>query len=361
MPGRSVILIYDCNLWLNDIDEVLEKIFDIKRLAGKSVLITGCTGLICSAVVDMLIRFNEKYDDKYKSPVTILAAGRAESKVRQRFGHYLDKKYFRYIKYDANKNVFNLDTAVDYIIHGASNAYPYMIFKEPVETMMSNFIGMKALLDYAKNKSVNCVLYISSSEVYGEKRGRQPYTENEYGFIDLLNSRNSYSIGKRAVETLCASYYSEYGVNSVIVRPGHIYGPTADPCDNRVSSAWAYKAAKGEDIVMMSDGAQLRSYCYCLDCASAILTVLLKGESVRAYNISNPASIISIRDMAEILTKVAGVKLIQQKPSDEERKKFNPMNNSSLNSSSLQSLGWNGLFNAMRGFSHTVNILKTIK
>jgi nucleoside-diphosphate-sugar epimerase len=233
-----------------------------------------------------------------------------------------------------------------------------MIIKEPVETMMSNFLGMKYLLDYAKEQGTERILYISSSEVYGEKEGSEPYKEGQYGYIDLLNSRNSYSVGKRAAETLCASYADEYGMESVIVRPGHIYGPTASPFDKRVASAWSYAVAKGEDIVMKSDGSQIRSYCYCLDCASAMLKVLLCGENCHAYNISNPDSIISIKDMAEILSESAGVKLRMELPTEEEKKGFNPMSNSSLESESLTGLGWHGCFDAKTGFAHTVKILK---
>ena len=141
----------------------------------------------------------------------------------------------------------------------------------------------------------------------------------------MLNSRNSYSVGKRAAETLCVSYADEDGVESVIVRPGHIYGPTATRSDNRVSSAWAYDVAEGKDIAMKSDGAQIRSYCYCLDCASAILKVLLRGENCQAYNISNPDSVINIRQMAELLAKSAGVQLKMEFPSEEEKKGFNPI------------------------------------
>ena len=168
-------------------------------------------------------------------------------------------------------------------------------------------------------------------------------------------------MGKRAAETLCAAFSFEYGTETVIVRPGHIYGPTALNSDNRVSSAWAIAAAKGEDIVMKSDGAQLRSYVYCLDCASAILKVLLEGEVTHAYNISNPASIISIREMAKIVTNTAGVKLRMDLPSETEQKGFNPMASSALNSESLQALGWKGIFSAETGFNHTVQILRALQ
>ena len=111
---------------------------------------------------------------------------------------------------------------------------------------------------------------------------------------------------------------------------------------------------------MKSNGTQIRSYCYCLDCASAILHVLLKGESVHAYNISNPASIISIREMAGILAESGAVKLEMIPPTEAEIKGFNPMSNSSLDSGDLLALGWKGLFDAKRGFSHTVEILKEV-
>ena len=108
---------------------------------------------------------------------------------------------------------------------------------------------------------------------------------------------------------------------------------------------------------MKSAGTQVRSYCYCLDCASAIVKALLKGESVKAYNISNPASIINIKEMAEILAESANVSLKMEAPTEDEKKGFNPMDNSSLDSSELLQLGWKGLFNARRGLSHTVSII----
>lgn len=347
-------MLYNSCIWRTDLDKTIESITFLSELEDKTIMITGAAGLVCSALTDILIRYNETHNRK----IRILAAGRWLEEMVERFGTFVDKDYFVFVPYDASRSDNVLNIPCDYIIHGASNAFPSMIVKEPVETMMSNFMGMKNLLDYAKEYRIRRVLYISTSEVYGEKEGNKPYREGEYGYIDLLNPRNSYSIGKRAAETLCVSYADEYGVEAVIVRPGHIYGPTASPTDNRVASAWSYAAARGEDIVMKSDGSQIRSYCYCLDCASAILTVLLKGANCSAYNISNPKSIVSIKEMAEILSKKAGASIKIELPTEKEQKGFNPMLNSSLDSSNLENLDWKGLFDAQTGFFHTVEILK---
>lgn len=159
---------------------------------------------------------------------------------------------------------------------------------------------------------------------------------------------------------MCVSYADEYGVDSVIARPGHIYGPTASAFDNRVSSAFAYAAVRGEDIVLKSDGSQIRSYCFCLDCASALIKVLLSGKSTYAYNISNPDSIISIKRMAHILADAGGVKLVWEEATKEDKKSFNPMGNSSLDSRNLQGIGWKSCFDAETGLRHTVRILREL-
>lgn len=115
------------------------------------------------------------------------------------------------------------------------------------------------------------LLYVSSSEVYGNKTGNQPYKEKDYGYVDILNQRACYPSAKRAAETLCTAYGQEYGLDTVIVRPGHIYGPTITETDSRASAQFTQNAIEGEDIVMKSAGMQMRSYCYVLDCAYPIL------------------------------------------------------------------------------------------
>ncbi|MDY3057058.1 MAG: NAD(P)-dependent oxidoreductase [Mediterraneibacter faecis] len=349
--------IYNSELWIENIDTVISKLPELCELENKTIMITGATGLICSALVDILIRYNETHNEK----IDIIVAGRSEKSVQERFNIFLDSDYFSFLLYDATDDKIVTEKKIDYIIHGASNASPNKILKEPVETMISNFIGMKALLELAKHKNTEKVIFISTSEVYGKKDNNLPFSEDEYGHIDLLNARNSYSISKSAAETLCVSYADEYGVDVSIIRPGHIYGPTATKTDNRVSSVWAYDVAEGKDIVMKSTGEQIRSYVHCLDCGSAILKVLQKGENKKAYNVSNPNSIITIKEMAHILCEAANVKLRMELPTEEEKKGFNPMSNSSLLSNSLQLLGWEGCFDAKSGFASTVKIIKETK
>lgn len=68
--------IYNSKLWRENLDTVIRVLPELCEMEGKSVLITGATGLICSAIVDLLIRYNETHEGK----ITILAAGRSEAK-----------------------------------------------------------------------------------------------------------------------------------------------------------------------------------------------------------------------------------------------------------------------------------------
>lgn len=345
--------LYNSATYRKDLEETVAHYDFFDALAGKTLLVTGATGLICSGILDLCIAYNEGHT----RPIRLCAAGRSEERMRQRFGDYCGRAWFRFVRYDASRSN-RLDCWADYIIHGASNAYPAAVSAHPIETMLSNFSGMEELLRYACRVRAKNTVFISSSEVYGQKTGTEPFSETEYGYVDLLNPRNSYSVSKRAAETLCASYAHEKGLPVNIVRPGHIYGPTASRKDNRVSSMFAYQAAEGEALVMKSDGSQLRSYCYVLDCATAILTVLLRGAPGEAYNVANPASVLSIREMAELLAESGGVPLRFELPTGAEKAAFNPMSNSSLRSDRLVALGWEGRFDPREGLGHTVQILR---
>ena len=156
---------------------------------------------------------------------------------------------------------------------------------------------------------------------------------------------------------LCKSYSSEYGVNTVIVRPGHIYGPTASLQDKKISSEFAYLAAQGRPLEMKSLGLQKRSYCYSLDCAAAILIALLNGKKGESYNIGHD-EITSIRDMVQILADVGKVDFKINAATEEDLKRFNPMDNSSLLNDKIKSIGYSDTFSVHEGLTHTVRILK---
>ena len=292
-------------------------------------------------------------NENRKANIKLILAGRSEERTKGRFPYFASDNNISFLKYDATSST-PLSIKADYIIHGASNADPASFTRQPVETMLANIIGLNALLRSAVENKSRRLLLISSSEVYGRKEEKRTYEEHDYGYVDILNPRASYPSSKRAAETLCAAYKEEYGMDFVVIRPGHIYGPSITETDSRASAQFTRNAKAGKDIVMKSDGAQLRSYCYTLDCASAILTALINGKSGEAYNISSKSLVCSIRDIAEALAEAGNVKVIYENPSETEKKGFNMMDNSSLDGAKLESLGWKPLFNLSTGTNYTL-------
>lgn len=334
--------------YLQDLHKIQAAVPDYYNLQGKRILITGAGGLICSALVDALLAWD--------LDVQVYASGRDEKKLRERFSHWSENRNLTVVRWDAREPLA-LSQTFDYYIHGASNANPAAYVAQPVQTMLTNFMGMEHILRHAQRQGTGRVMYISSSEVYGSKEENAPYREEEYGFVDLLDPRSCYPSSKRASETLCAAYSKQYGVDTVIVRPGHVYGPTATQADNRASSQFPRDVLAGKDILMKSPGAQLRSYCYVLDCVSAMLTVLLQGQRGKAYNISNPNSVVTIRQMAQAFADAAGKRLLFADPSHSEAAGFNRMSHSDLDAAELETLGWKGLFDLNTGVKATLDAM----
>ena len=340
-------------IYKEDIKNVLCNIPNIDKLKGKRVLITGATGLICSAIADILFELNQS-----GFGIEIVLAGRNANNLNKRFEDYIDGKDYSFLLYDATSNNNEGNLKIDYVIHGASNADPAKIIDEPVETILANVQGLNSLMSMLDKSNIERLLYISSSEVYGINETMEPYKEDQLGYIDILNVRSSYPNSKRVTETMCIAYSEEYNIDTVIVRPGHIYGPTIKLSDSRASAVFSINAARGEEIVMKSKGAQLRSYCHVLDCASAIIAVHLNGQRGQAYNISSSKSIVTIKEMAEAFAEAGNVSITYDIPTESETRSYNMMSCSALNSEKLEALGWKAEFDMKTGADHTIKMLK---
>lgn len=314
-----------------------------EKLCGCNILITGATGLIGSCLVEVLMERSSKDYNVY-------ASGRNEERAHARFRKYYKDPSFHFIKYDV-LNPLEGDFTFDYIIHAASNASPNFFANNPVEIIKSNILGVANLLDYGKFHGLKRFLFVSSGEVYGEGDGRS-FTENYSGYVDCAKPRSCYPSSKRAAETLCVAYSDEYHVDTVIARPSHTFGPYFSSSDNRVYAQFIRNVLNGENIVMKSTGEQFRSWCYVVDCVSALLYILLKGECGQAYNIADESSNISIKELAEKIAKIGHQKVVIELPSDVEKKGFNVVMKSVFDTAKLRNLGWfpnsNGLDQNLR-------------
>lgn len=329
----------------------LKSVADIcsTKLNNKKVLITGATGLIGKALVDYILLLNDR--------VKVYAASRSEDSFNTRFEKRDNLFYFNY------RLEKPLDTNIhfDYIIHAASNADPKMFAEDPVGTMTSNFTGTYNLLEYARKTGTERVLFVSSGEVYGQWDGKcDAFDESYSGYVNFTEPRGCYPSGKRAAENLCVCYKEQYGVDTVIVRPSHTYGPTQLKRDSRAMSEFFAKAANGEDIVLKSLGLPVRSYTCVFDAVSGIVTALLKGESGQAYNIANKDGIVSIAQLAEKIAAAAGRRVVYDIP-DGGTKGASSIVRGVLDAKKLENIGWQPVYDIDKGIQVTLDIMEDEK
>jgi len=302
-----------------------------ERLQGKNILIAGATGLIGSTVVDVLM---------YRSPLDfdIYACGRNEERARRRFAAWWNDPHFHFLKHDVTQPLE--DTAdFHFIIDAASGASPQLYVSDPVGIIRANILGVDRLLDSGRQHHLEKFVYVSSGEVYGEGDGRA-FTEDYSGYVDPMSVRSCYPSSKRAAETLCVAYAQEYGIDVSVARPSHVYGPYFTESDNRVYAQFVRNVLRGENIVMKSDGMKFRSWCYVVDCALALLYILLKGENGKAYNIADESSNRTIRDLAQMIAAIAGREVRIEMPKDAAVTGGTPITKAVFDTSRLQSLGW---------------------
>ena len=333
-------------LYLQDLECLVDRLGDVEPLRGKRVLITGVTGMIGACLADALTMLNETRG----LGIEICGVSRNPGRSAGRFPSV------RLVAADLTDPKDALPEA-DYIVHAASNAHPAAFSSDPVGTMLGNLLGTRALLEQLRQAGSGRLLFVSTGEIYGDNPSiTDGFVETDFGRIDPMNPRSCYPESKRAAETLCASYVRQYGVDAVVARLSYVYGPTLSDANTRADAQFLRKALAGEDIVMKSDGAQVRTYTYVTDAIAGLVTILLRGETGQAYNVASRLGTVSVRGYAEALAKAAGVKVRFELPSERERKSFSAVSRAVQKGDKLEALGWRPITGFEEGIRHTLAI-----
>lgn len=341
-----------------DLQLLLKQDMPWEMLAGKTLLLSGATGMIGKCIIDILMAYNRERSDSDKG-VRIVALSRNQETAQKRLAQYWKESGFQYIACDVNREIPECGS-VDYVIHAASNTHPRQYSQDAIGTITSNVIGCKNLLDYAVSHHAKRFCFVSSVEVYGENRGdTERFAEDYLGYLDCNTLRAGYPESKRVGEALCNAYGQAAQLDFVIPRLSRVYGPTMLSSDSKAIAQFIKKAAAGEDIVLKSAGTQLYSYTYALDAAMGILTVLLKGKCGEAYNISDTESEVTLKDITEWLAEENGLQVIYEIPDAVEQKGYSTATKALLDTEKIKSLGWVPQTHMQEGLRKTVACLKS--
>lgn len=268
------------------------------RFFGATVLVTGCAGFLGYYLMSFLARYaGELGIERVVGTDTFLLARprwldalAADPRV-EIAAHDIARDAIEGIPHAAE---------ADLVLHMASIASPVFYRKHPVVTLEANVWGLRALLDFYRERDVRGIVFFSSSEIYGDPPAEAVPTREDYrGNVSCTGPRACYDEAKRFGETLCWVYADEYGMPLVAVRPFNNYGPGMRLDDLRVPADFARAVVEGRDIVMYSDGTPRRTFCYVADAVSGYLKALVHG-SYDAFNIGIDHPEISVRELADL-------------------------------------------------------------
>lgn len=299
-------------------------------------------------------------NDRRHLGLRVVGMVRSEEKARAALGRVLGRPDFELMVHDA-ATPLPRSRAFDWIIHGGSPARPSLHRADPVSTVKANVLGTFNLLELALASNSRRFVLMSSAEVYGaQPPGTELIGEQSYGGIDILNPRACYSEGKRAAETIAASYQAQYGILSRVARFGHVYGPGMALDDGRVQADFAADVLAGRDIVLNSDGAAARTYTYVSDAVAGMFYAMLLGTDT-AYNVADSEGLVSIRDFAAAFTRVRPEKGLRLRFSnDADASLYHPVAGMGLDSTKLAGLGWRAVVTLPDGLNRVISHLETV-
>lgn len=259
---------------------------EFARIRGERLLIVGGAGFLGYYLVQSAVRAGidvTVYDNFSRgTPDWLLSLGNVTT-----------------VKHDITHPMPS-DADFGYLIHAGSIASPTFYRNYPIETMDANVNGLRNLLDYSVGRGVKGFLFYSSSEIYGDPAPEHIPTPEDYrGYVSCTGPRACYDEAKRYGETLCVNFARVHGVPVKAARPFNNYGPGLKITDRRVIPDFVRDVLAGRDIVMLSDGSPMRTFCYVADAVIGYYKILVNGRPGEAYNVGVETPEISMADLAE--------------------------------------------------------------
>lgn len=276
-----------------------EEVFSALR--GARIFVTGGTGFIGTWFLETLRYANETLDLSMR--VTILS--RNGSGFGTKAPHLITYPNFTFIPGDVCTFSSPLGQFT-HIVHAATDASADLNENNPLRMFNTVLQGTQRVLDFAVEKNIERVLFLSSGAVYG----RQPWglshiSEDSPIGPNCGDYRSAYAEGKRAAEMLCAIYKKQFDLNIVIARIFSLLGPYLSLGTHFAAGNFIRDAMNGNVITINGNGLPCRSYLYAADLIVWLLHMLVRADAGQTYNVGSDES-ISVKELADRISAVLG-------------------------------------------------------
>jgi nucleoside-diphosphate-sugar epimerase len=202
----------------------------------------------------------------------------------------------------------------DVVLPLVAIATPATYVREPLRVFELDFEAnlpiVRAAVRYRKR-----VVFPSTSEVYGMSGDAEFDAERSNLVLGPINKpRWIYSCAKQLMDRVIHAYGQEQGLDYTLFRPFNWIGAgldsinTAKEGSSRVITQFLGHIVRGEPIKLVDGGTQKRAFTYIDDGIAALMKIIENRDGVasgRIYNIGNPANNFSVRELAQMMLKLA--------------------------------------------------------
>ena len=231
------------------------------------------------------------------------------------------KKYknFKFLKSDLKSlNTYKQinKSKITHIVHLAGQAGVRYSIKNPGAYVNDNIMAYVNLLEAFKySKKLKCIVYASSSSVYG--KSREHFSKNY-----LLQPISMYAATKMSMELISNVYLDLYKMKSIGIRFFTVYGPYGRP--DMAYYKFCNQIKKNEIIKVFNMGKHKRSFTYIDDAVNNLYLILKNSKKINTMetpvlNIGNPKTITLtkfINILEKNLSKKSKKKFLKRQPGD---------------------------------------------
>ena len=241
----------------------------------------------------------------------------------------------------------NVTKEADVIVHLAANTGVGPSVENPRMDCTNNVIGTFNYLDACRINKVGRFVFASSGAPIGEC---VPPIHEEMPCHPV----SPYGASKLAGEAYCSAYHKSFGVDTVALRFGNVYGPGSTH-KSSVVAKFIRMAMNGETLEIYGDGSQTRDFIYTGDLVNAIwLGANKKGAGGEIFQIATnmETTVLEITDQLLAVLKefnVSNVKTIYG-----PKRIGDVMRNFSDTSKAKSILGWKSQTSISQGLHQTI-------
>ncbi|MCC7007116.1 MAG: NAD(P)-dependent oxidoreductase [Ottowia sp.] len=270
-----------------------------EKLRDKKIFITGGTGFIGCWLLESLRYANMQRGLNIQA--TVLT--RDPDTFRKIKPHLAQYPGFTLLMGDITQ--FNTDVGnYTHLIHAATDASAQLNEENPRQMFDTVINGTRRALDFAVDKSIERVLFLSSGAVYGQQPWEMEHVSEDWlGAPHCLDARATYAQAKRAAETLCAIYAKQFDTQISIARIFALLGPFLKLDTHFAAGNFIRDAMAGKPVIVNGNGLPCRSYLYAADLTVWLWRMLVDGKPNQAYNVGSNES-VSVKQLAQRVATV---------------------------------------------------------